>query len=85
LYGAIIAGALSLSDVFALSLSPSEPPTEYLFVRESGKHDEKLVTQKREKTNNKLSYFFSKKSFVCDDYLLGACLTTLFARAPTIH
>lgn len=50
--------------MFSLSLSlTSEPPTEYLFVRECGKHDEKLVnSQKREKQ------IFFEKSFVCDDY-----------------
>jgi hypothetical protein len=75
LYGAIIAGALSLSDVFALSLSPSEPPTEYLFVRESGKHDEKLVQLKNER---KQIDFFRKN-------LLCAMIIEMVLVTPTIH
>jgi hypothetical protein len=75
LYGAIIAGALSLSDVFALSLSPSESPTEYLFVRESGKHDEKLVQLKNER---KQIDFFRKN-------LLCAMIIEMVLVTPTIH
>jgi hypothetical protein len=76
LYGAIIAGALSLSDVFALSLSPSEPPTEYLFVRESGKHDEKLVQLKNER--KQIVDFFRKN-------LLCAMIIEMVLVTPTIH